>query len=272
MQKSFSTPGPIHVYVEVGAGDIALRAGDVTETTVVVDGRNADQTTVEQRGDEIVVIGPRNRAGFLGSGSGISVHIELPDDSRVTTKQGSADLDATGRLGEVRVKSGSGEVRIAEMGAGSLDTGSGDVEIGRVTAELKLKSGSGDVSVREAAGEASISTGSGDVAVGSAARTLTVKSGSGDLRVHDAAEDVLLTTASGDLVVDRMNRGQLAAKNVSGDIHVGIPEAIPVWTDVSSVSGSVRSDLEGAGQPVEGQDYIEIRATTVSGDIALEQL
>jgi hypothetical protein len=34
----------------------------------------------------------------------------------------------------------------------------------------------------------------------------------------------------------------------------------------------VRSDLEGAGEPEEGQDYIELRAKTVSGDIQLEQL
>jgi len=45
-----------------------------------------------------------------------------------------------------------------------------------------------------------------------------------------------------------------------------------VWTDVSCVSGSVSSNLTGAGQPEDGQDYIEIRATTVSGDISLAQL
>ena len=45
-----------------------------------------------------------------------------------------------------------------------------------------------------------------------------------------------------------------------------------MWTDVSSVSGHVRSDLVGAGQPEEGQDYLEIRATTVSGDVTLTQL
>ena len=45
-----------------------------------------------------------------------------------------------------------------------------------------------------------------------------------------------------------------------------------MWTDISSVTGSVRSNLQGAGQPAEGQDYIELRAKTVSGDVYLEQL
>jgi hypothetical protein len=45
-----------------------------------------------------------------------------------------------------------------------------------------------------------------------------------------------------------------------------------VWTDLTTVSGAIRSSLEGAGQPTEGQDHIELRAKTVSGDIVLTQL
>jgi hypothetical protein len=69
-----------------------------------------------------------------------------------------------------------------------------------------------------------------------------------------------------------MGVGQLTAKNVSGDIKIGVPAGIPVWTDITSTTGSVRSNLEGAGQPQDGQDFIELRARTVSGDIYLEQL
>jgi DUF4097 and DUF4098 domain-containing protein YvlB len=92
------------------------------------------------------------------------------------------------------------------------------------------------------------------------------------MRVREAQQDVSLSTASGDLVIDEMHRGQLAAKNVSGDIKVGIPAGVPVWTDISSMTGSVRSNLEGAGEPEEGQDFIELRAKTISGDVYLEQL
>ena len=53
---------------------------------------------------------------------------------------------------------------------------------------------------------------------------------------------------------------------------VGIPAGTPVWTDVSTVSGSIRSSLEGAGQPAEGEDHVELRAKTVSGDIVLTQI
>ena len=96
-----------------------------------------------------------------------------------------------------------------------------------------------------------------------------MKSGSGDLVVEEAHEGLSLTTASGDLAVRRMHRGELRASNVSGDIAVGIPAGVPVWTDISTLTGSVSSTLQGAGQPEDGQDYVEVRAKTVSGDIHL---
>ncbi|MGZ4444090.1 MAG: DUF4097 family beta strand repeat-containing protein [Nocardioidaceae bacterium] len=272
MQKTFNTPGPTSLYVEIGTGDVALSTAAVTETTVTVDGKHADDVLVENEGDQIVVIAPRGRGSFGGSAD-LSVRVTLPHDSAFACKVGSADVEAGGRLGDVKVKTGSGEVALEEIAGDALvETGSGDVRIEQVLGDLRVKSGSADVEVGRIDGEATVSTGSGDVQVGSTTGAIEVKSGSGDLNVRDAGDDVALSTASGDLVVGRMVRGALVAKNASGDIRVGIPAGIPVWTDVSSVTGSVRSTLSGAGQPAEGQDYIEIRAKTVSGDIALEEL
>jgi DUF4097 and DUF4098 domain-containing protein YvlB len=272
MQKIFDTPGPISLYVELGSGDLALRAADVAETTVSVDGKHADEVTVEQRGDQIVVLAPK-RTGFLSNSGDLSVHVTLPTDSHLTTKFGSADLDASGRLGDVKIKTGSGDIRFDELGGDAvIDSGSGDITISSVTGDVRVKTGSGDIEIDNVDGVVTITTGSGDVAIGTASRTVDVKSGSGDMRVREAADNVSLSTASGDLVVDRMQRGQLLAKNVSGDIKVGIPANVPVWTDISSVTGQVYSDLQGAGEPEKGQDFIEIRAKTVSGDIALEEL
>ncbi|MGZ8743470.1 MAG: DUF4097 family beta strand repeat-containing protein [Nocardioides sp.] len=272
MQKTFETPGPTSLYVEIGSGDLTVRCDDVTQAVVDVDGKGADEVVVEQRGNQIVVIGPKNRGGFLGRSDSVSVHATVPHGSELATKLGSADVTATGRLGESRIRTGSGDVRLEYVDGDALvEAGSGDLEVGEITGDLRAKSGSGTVEVGSAGGSASVSTGSGDVEIGLATNAVSVKSGSGDMRVRDARADVALSTASGDLVVDMMHRGQLEAKNVSGDIRVGIPAGVPVWTDVSSVTGRVHSTLVGAGQPEEGQDFVELRAKTVSGDIDLEQ-
>jgi DUF4097 and DUF4098 domain-containing protein YvlB len=117
-----------------------------------------------------------------------------------------------------------------------------------------------------------VSTGSGDVQIGASHAETVVKTGSGDLRVGEAHHDVSLATGSGDFVIDHVHRGRLSAKGASGDVRVGIPSGLPVWTDLTTLSGSIRSSLEGAGQPAEGQDHVELRAKTVSGDIVLTQI
>jgi DUF4097 and DUF4098 domain-containing protein YvlB len=271
MQHTFDTPNPVALFVELGAGDLVVHTDSTAQTVVDVHGKAADEVTVEQRGDEIIVQAPR-KSGFFGSSHDISVHVQMPHDSRLSTKLGSADVRVEGRLGETLLKSGSGDVRIEQLGAaGHIETGSGDIHVETATADLQVKSGSGDVVVDQLEGRATVSTGSGDVVIGSAAGAVELKSGSGDLQVREARQDVLMSTASGDLVVGTVHRGQVAAKNVSGDIQVGIPSGVPVWTDISTMTGTVRSELEGAGQPAEGQDYVELRAKTVSGDILLEQ-
>ena len=98
-----------------------------------------------------------------------------------------------------------------------------------------------------------------------------LKSGSGNAHVIEAHNDVALSTASGDIIVERAHRGEVRASNASGDIIVGIPSGVPVWTDVSTLTGSVTSNLVGAGEPGEGEPYVELRAKTVSGDVRLEQ-
>jgi DUF4097 and DUF4098 domain-containing protein YvlB len=272
MQKTFETPEPTSLYVELGSGSLTVACDEVVETTVEVTGKYADEVTVEQRGRQIVVIAPKNRSTFFGGNDKTDVHVTMPSRSALATKLGSADVTCTGALGETRVKTGSGDVSLDLVDAEALvEAGSGDIEIGEITGELRAKSGSGDVEVGRTRAAVSVSTGSGDIEIGSAEEAVSVKSGSGDLVVRDARSDVALSTASGELLVESMRRGQLQAKNVSGNIRVCVPAGVPVWTDVSTVTGQVRSSLRGAGQPQEGQDYVELRAKTVSGDIQLEE-
>lgn len=273
MQRTLSTPGPVSLHVELRSGDLVVATADVLETVVDVSGDEADQVAVDQHGGRITVIGPKGGRGFFGGSSrDLTVHVTMPHDSRLSTKLGSADLRVDGRLGETSVKAGSGDVRIEELGAQTLvETGSGDVTVDVVRGPLQVKSGSGDVTVDRSHAPVQVATGSGDVVLVVADEPVSAKSGSGDLRVREAQRDLSLTTASGDLVVDLLHRGRLDARNVSGDIRVGVPTGLPVWTDITSMTGSVRSDLHGAGEPAEGQDFVELHARTVSGDVHLQQ-
>lgn len=272
-EYQFETHQPVRLFAEIGKGTVKVAAADTTETRVEITGRDADQVEVRQDGDQISVIGPRQRGFFSGDGNRLDVLVELPTGSELAVRTGSADITVTGTVGTAQLKSGSGDVEVDTTdGPLLVETGSGDIRVEEARAELKAKSGSGDVLVVEAGATLMVSTGSGDVQLWTTHAPAVVKTGSGDVKVGDAGTDVTMTTGSGDLVVSTARRGRLTAKGASGDVHVGVPAGVPVWTDISTVSGEIRSSLQGAGQPQDGADHVEVRAKVVSGDIVLTQV
>jgi DUF4097 and DUF4098 domain-containing protein YvlB len=274
MNRQFETHGPIALYVEIGKGRVRVHASDITQTLVEVEGQNADQVEVTFSDNELRVIAPRDGAGgWFGRDRDLDVDVELPTDSDVAVRTGSADIEIDGQVNDVRLKSGSGDITCDTFaGSARIDTGSGDIEIAEAHAELMAKSGSGDISVGTCIGELNVSTGSGDVEVGTANSRSVVKTGSGDLKVASANADISLATGSGDLEIGSVRRGRVNVKGASSDVRIGIPAGTPVWADINTVTGSVRSNLESVGAPQEGQDHVELQARTVSGDILLSQV
>ena len=273
MRYDFTVAEAPRLYVDLPAGDLRVEAREgAPDGTVVVEvsGSGADNVMVDQVRDEIRIVTQR-RAGFFSFAGGPDVTVSAPAGSHLKAELGSADVLVDGVLGGARVVAGSGSIRLEAIdGEASVKTGSGDIEIGRVGGTTDLKTGSGDVTLGVLTGAGRVSTGSGDVEIGRAEESLALKSGSGDLRVVDAYTDVSLSTASGEIRMLRLRRGQARLNNVSGDIRLAIPPGTPVWTDISTVTGHLRSELASTGAPTEGQDHVELRARTVSGDIDLE--
>lgn len=271
MERIFETPEPIQLHVELGKGRLTVNALETTTTTVSVEGDRADDVEITQQGRQIAVIAPRTH-GFFGDDTRLEIEISIPNGSDLSTKTGSADQRIHGAIAHAQLKTGSGDIKADTFSEGAtIETGSGDVTVSDA-ATLQLKSGSGDIAIEVVGGDCGVSTGSGDVTIGAARAAVLVKTGSGDLQVNAAHADVAFNGASGDLAIGAFHKGGLTAKTASGDVRVGVPPQIPVWTDVNTVTGSIRSNLHGAGEPTADQDYIELRAKTVSGDITFEQI
>ncbi len=272
----FSTPNPVRLRLELGSGEVEIDATDTARTTVDLRASHDEASRqaladvrVEQRGDDIIVEAPR-RSSFLRRGPHLHVRIEVPQQSQLDARLDSAELTTSGRLTDARVKSGSGNVRLDTVTEDTdVKSGSGDVEIERAGCSSKVQSGSGDVRIRSAGGTVTVGTGSGDVDVEHVDGATQLNSGSGDLRLGDASSDVTLNSASGDQRIGRVARGRLRSNSASGDVHVGIADDTAAWLSVNSLSGTVHSELDGSGPPAEGEDSVEVRINTVSGDITL---
>ena len=248
------------------AGDVQVETADVAETTVELVPLNDSDATrqaiekanVGARGDEVFVeLEGRSWSISIGSwgvGSAkVSVRISCPDGSDLECDTASADVRAHGTLGEARIR-----------------TASGDLRLERIRGALEAKSASGDVRVEHVEGRVSLNTVSGDVDLRTAMSGLAVNSVSGDVVLGEVFGDVTAGTVSGDLIVRAAGPGEVGLKAVSGDVVVAMRRGLRVQLDVSSVSGSVGSELDVSDTPTRADGpEANLRVRTVSGDVRI---
>jgi hypothetical protein len=277
---TFETPTPPRLTVDLRAGVLTIDTAETDETTVAITPLNDSDvtldalmsTTVEQRGDEVVVHVP-SRFGFLGRAPKLSIAITAPHGARLGLKSGSADIIATGRFGTSVVTTGSGDIALGDCTDSlRVSSGSGAVRVESVAKDLVAKTGSGNIEISDVDGEASLSSGSGDVIVGGASRGVEAKTGSGNITVRSAPPDLRATTASGDIRIDVAREGEVRAKAASGDIHAGVAAGTAAWLEVHTVSGRVASTLEASGEPTAEERRVRLQLSTVSGDIELARV
>jgi DUF4097 and DUF4098 domain-containing protein YvlB len=225
----FPASDPVDVQVRVPAGDVTVRAVATQTATVRLNGaeRTLDATRVEFDHGALSVIVPER----LGSGrSGdLDIAIEVPEASTCVVHTASADVRCTGELSDLDVRTASGYVSAERVtGVARGHTASGDVHVGD-TAEADLASASGDLSIGVVRGPARAKT------------------------------------ASGDVRIDSASGSRVEASSTSGDIVVAVPPGIGVYLDLSTLSGTVRSELE-PGEETGGAD-MTVSCRTLSGDV-----
>jgi hypothetical protein len=65
-----------------------------------------------------------------------------------------------------------------------------------------------------------------------------------------------------------VSSGEVSLQSASGDIQVGVRRGTKVWLDARSRSGDATSELDvGDEPPAEGAPVLELRASSMSGDI-----
>ena len=259
MHRSFDTPTPPRLRVRVAAGLVTIEPADVAETTVDLTALRDDEATrdaieratVEQRGDEIVVEIEKSGWGLFSRSAKVDLRVRCPHDTSLDLNTASADLSANGRLGEVTVKSASGDVGLAHVGP------------------LVVTTASGDVRVQELQADGRVNTVSGDLRIAGVRAELAANSVSGDVELGDVDDSVSVQSVSGDQRLRALHAGDVKLTSVSGDVEVGVLVGTRLYIDASSTSGDVRSELDVGNEPASDGPEAQLRVKTVSGDIAL---
>ncbi|MGW6457380.1 DUF4097 family beta strand repeat-containing protein [Streptomyces sp. NPDC055078] len=272
---SFDTPEPISATVHVSAGSIQFTAGDRLDTVVEVrprdpkkdqDLRAAKQTEVKYAGGVLTVKTPKQRY-VVGRTGTVDVTVELPAGSDIDMTGAWAQLLGEGRLGEVRVRTATGDVRLDTTGPLQLTTAHGSITVDRVEGRAEISTSSGSLRVGTVEGPAVLKNSHGATTVGSAIGDLRVRGANGDITIEHAESSVAATTAHGALRVLDVASGSVQLETAHGTIEVGIRAGTAAWLDVSSERGQVRNTLADSGTPEKTEDTVEVRARTRYGSI-----
>ncbi|MEU5542681.1 DUF4097 family beta strand repeat-containing protein [Streptomyces sioyaensis] len=272
---SFDTPEPISATAHVEAGSIQFTASDRLDTVVEVrprdpkqdrDVRSAEQTEVTYASGTLTVRTPKLRNSLRRPGT-VDVTVELPTGSRIDMTGAWAQVLGEGRLGEVRVKTSSGDVRLDTTGPLQLTASHGSITVDRVEGKAEITTSSGSLRVGHIDGPAILKNSHGSTTVGSATGELRVSGANGDIDIVRAEGSVAATTANGTLRVAEVARGTVQLETSYGAIEVGIREGTAAWLDVSSGFGQVRNTLTASESPEKTEDTVEVRARTRHGNI-----
>ncbi len=270
----FDTPGSLAIRIRTGGGQITVEATETQQTEVTLEPLRDDDVTreaiasarvelVERSGGHELVVELTKKAGFtldfggmqFGRGPKVAVVVRCPHGADVELASSSSDLDTSGRLGALSIKTASGDSRIGEV------------------ASLSVTSASGDVEARQVAGRAQVNTASGDVRVERALGVVAVNTVSGDVTVSDARGPVTIQTVSGDQSVEGICTGETKLNSVSGDVRAGVRPGVKLWIDANSVSGDLHSELglDESAPAGESDAVVPLRVKTVSGDVLIQR-
>ncbi|MFD5819272.1 DUF4097 domain-containing protein [Streptomyces sp. NPDC127038] len=271
---SFDTPEPISVTAEVAVGSIRLTAGDRADTVVEVrprdpkrdkDVRAAEQTEVVYAGGFLTV--RTKHRPLVGPSGLVDVTVDLPTGSQVEMSGSWAQLLGEGRLGEVRVKTSGGDVRLDTTGPLTLAVSHGLVTVDRVEGPAEITSSTGNVRVGTVEGPAVLKNVHGTTTVGKVTGETRMSSTNGGIDIAHAGASVTGTSTNGHLRVTEAVGGEIRLETSNGSIEVGIRRGVAAWLDVSSNRGQVRNMLPESEAPETTEGTVAVHARSNWGNI-----
>ncbi|MFQ5948132.1 MAG: DUF4097 domain-containing protein [Acidimicrobiia bacterium] len=157
-------------------------------------------------------------------------------------------------------------VRLPAGVAVTLDSGSGDVAIDGLTADVIVQVGSGDLTLTDLTGDVTVHSGSGNITVTEASSALNLQTSSGNITgLRLTSLEVDLATSSGHIEVSfEAAPSGFDARTRSGHITVKVPKGVPYRISATALSGTVHVEV-----PTDSNAPRSMVITTSSGNVEI---
>ncbi|MGO4203850.1 DUF4097 domain-containing protein [Rhodococcus sp. TAF43] len=278
---TFASTEPITATLQFAVGDATITASDRDDTVVEVrpsdpnretDVRAAEQTRVEFASGRLLVRAPKPRVlGVWGKVGSVDITVALPSGSAVEADASVAAFRSTGRLGDCRIKTSTGDVRLGATAALTAHSGAGAIVVESVSGDADVSTGSGKVELPRVDGSLVVKNANGHNRIGSVMGSLRVKTANGDVTVDHAGADVTAATANGDIRIGEVTRGTASLRTGHGEIEVGIRSGTAARLDVHTSFGKVHNRLAETAGPASTDQTLELQAHTGFGDIIVHR-
>ncbi len=164
--------------------------------------------------------------------------------------------------GKLFVRTGGGKVRIGTAGPTTVETGAGNIEIGKCNGELRASSGGGNLNLGEIAGALTAETSGGSVRLASVTGDVKVNTGGGSVELWKVGQGANVETGGGAITVQFIGgRGKFRDSYLHtalGNVVVYLPRDLGVNVHASTEmasGGGIKSAFPGLAISSEGGQY-----------------
>ena len=244
------------------------RPTPATTTTAGPPSRRASST----RTAHLLVKAPKLRSWLPRSdGGSVDVTVELPAGSNVHGDAAMADFTCDGPLGECRLKTGLGHIRVDQRrDAEHQDRHRRHHRRPRDRPRRRDQRLRRDPRARTRRQRRDQNS-NGDTWVGTAGGDLRVSAANGNIAIDAAQAERRRQVRQRRRPARRRCARVGRARDQLGDLEVGIREGTAAWLDVRAAAGRVHNTLEAAEAPDESADKVEVRARTAAGDVVVRR-
>jgi DUF4097 and DUF4098 domain-containing protein YvlB len=258
--RTLAVNGAVDLDVQTGSGNITVRAGDSSKVEIHAkihasgwrdDGDIAariksieDNPPIEQSGNTIRIGHEMDRE--REHNISISYELIVPAQTKLHSQSGSGDESADGISGPADSTSGSGSLRLSNIGGEThAQTGSGDIDLNAIQGASRAHSGSGSIHAIGIAGAFNGQTGSGDVRLEqSAPGDVEIGTGSGSVEVKSVKGSVRVSTGSGGIEASGDPTGEWKLRTGSGDVTVDLAKQAAFDLFAHTGSGTIDTNHE----------------------------
>ncbi|HKR96234.1 MAG TPA: DUF4097 family beta strand repeat-containing protein [Candidatus Angelobacter sp.] len=259
-ERTLQVNGPVDLEVMSGSGNIVVHTGGSGSVYVAakihanngvswlfgsgnVDDRihRIEQNPpVVQNGNSITIGKIEDRD--LTRNISIDYDVTVPAQTHVNSHSGSGDLSISGLQSPAIAKTGSGNVTVDHVSAEvRASSGSGDLKISTTKGVLYCNTGSGNIHADDITGDVFANTGSGNIEVRqTGGGSVKAETGSGNVKLYGVKGGLRASAGSGDIHAEGEPTSDWQLGAGSGNITLRVPSQASFNIDARTSSGSLK--------------------------------